>query len=159
MKQFLTIVSLFFLLWITACKPEKAPDNLPVENTAIAVPNNENEIIEVVTAFNKALIDRDREQLERLCSEYLSYGHSSGVVQDKAAFIEDLVSGPFRFLTINTPEQTIHLEGNTAVVRHILEADGSRNGEAVDLRIGNLLIYKKTEDNSWKLWVRQAYKL
>ncbi len=159
MKQFVKMIPVLLLMCFAGCKPEKASDKQRVENVAMSSPGNENEITEVVAAFNKAMIDRDRKQLERLCSEHLSYGHSSGLIQNKAIFIEDLVNGPFHFLSINTPEQTILLDGDMAVVRHILEAEATRNGEPVDLRIGNVQIYKRAEDGSWKLWVRQAYKL
>ncbi len=159
MKQVTKMVLVFFILSFLGCKQGREEVNHKAEELALFSPVNDDEIDEVVTAFNKAMIARDRAALEQLCSDQLSYGHSSGLIQNKAEFIDDIMNGPFHFLSISTPEQTIVLDGDTAVIRHILTADATRDGAPVAIKIGNVQIYKKAQDGSWKLLVRQAYKL
>ena len=159
MRQVNKVILVFFILSFLACKQGQEEVNHKAEEAALFSPVNDDEIAEVVTAFNKAMINRDEVALEKLCSDQLSYGHSSGLIQNKAEFIEDIMNGPFRFITISTPGQTIALDGDTAVVRHILTADATRDGEPVAIKIGNVQVYKKESGGPWRLLVRQAYKL
>lgn len=45
-----------------------------------------------------------------------------------------------------------------AIVRHIFNAKGMNNGNAVDVHIGVLMAFQK-QHGKWKLLARQAYKL
>jgi len=113
----------------------------------------------VVLEFNRALVAADPESLDRLCSEKLTYGHSNGSVQDKANFIDDLLHGPFDLHTVDSPEQTITLSGNTAVVRSLFRATATRDGEPVEIELGCLQIYERSPVGAWQLLARQAFKL
>lgn len=126
--------------------------------TVYAQNKDEKSVAQAVQALNKAIIDPDRTTLAQLAADELSYGHSGGKVQNKAEFIEDLVSGPFDFKTIHTSEEEIKVAGDLAIVRHILSFTALNNGAPVDLKIGNLLVWRKLK-GEWKLSVRQAFKL
>ena len=117
------------------------------------------EVQRAVSTFNKVMVNPTAELMETLCSEELTYGHSSGLIQNRDEFIDDLVNGPFDFLTLEAADQTIHISGNTAIVRHIFLAKGTNAGEAVDVRIGNMQVYQKGKDGKLRLLARQAYKL
>ncbi|MEO9892807.1 nuclear transport factor 2 family protein [Aurantibacter sp.] len=124
-------------------------------------PNNK-EILEVektIATLSKAMVDRDGPTLEKLTMEELTYGHSSGRIENKKQYIEAVVHGDFDFLTLNRNEQTIFLSGeDTAVVRHIFATNALSAGKHVDVRIGNMMVLKKHK-NQWKVLARQAYKL
>ncbi len=81
------------------------------------------------------------------------------LIQDRAGFIDDIVNGPFDFSSVEAPDQTIHISGNTAIVRHIFLAKASNAGEPVDIRIGNVQVYQKGKNGKLRLLARQAYKL
>lgn len=117
------------------------------------------EVQKAVLIFNKAMVDPTVELMEGLCAEELTYGHSSGLIQNKAEFIDDIVNGPFDFSSVEAPDQTIHISGNTAIVRHIFLAKATNAGEPVDIRIGNIQVYQKGNDGKLRLLARQAYKL
>lgn len=119
---------------------------------------DESEVASAVEALNNALVDPQTKLLEGLVSEKLTYGHSGGNIQNKQEFIDDLVNGPFDFLSINASDQHIAIYGSTAVARHIMSAKGENKGESVDVHIGIILIFQK-EKGSLKLLARQAYKL
>ncbi len=111
-----------------------------------------------VENLRKAMIDANRTTLETLTADKLSYGHSSGRIEDKKEFIDKIANGSSDFVTIDLSEQIVTVSGKTAIVRHILKAktnDGGKPGE-VNLRI--LLVWQK-QNGKWKLLARQAVKM
>lgn len=111
-----------------------------------------------VEAFRKALIDPTENNLKALTSADLSYGHSSGVLQDQKVFIEKLLNGESDFVTIEFQNQSIQITGDVAVVRHNLAAHTKDSGVEKDIKIGNVLVWQK-QKNKWLLIARQAFKL
>ncbi|WP_422080441.1 nuclear transport factor 2 family protein [Ulvibacterium sp.] len=119
---------------------------------------NKDEVVKAVENLNEALVHPEKEKLEKITSENLTYGHSSGILENQAEFIEALLNGPFDFLSINTSQDQITIYGNTAIARHIMTAKGANNGEPVDVHIGIMLVFQKS-DGQLLLLARQAYKL
>jgi hypothetical protein len=111
-----------------------------------------------IETLNKAMISPDNSTLEKLTAENLSYGHSTGVVQNKSEFIKDILSGPVKFVQIENANQSITITDNTATVRNICSIKGTRVGAPLDLKIGILMVWIK-KDGGWKLLARQGYKL
>lgn len=118
----------------------------------------EKKVSAAVEKMRLAMISGDRAALESIAASDLSYGHSSGKVEDKAAFVESIASGKSDFVSIDLNEQTIKVAGKTAVVRHKLSAQTNDGGKAGTVNIGILLVFQKKHGN-WKLLARQAYKL
>ncbi len=118
----------------------------------------EKQVAAAVETLKKAMIDGNKTALENISSDALSYGHSSGKVQDKAAFVDALVSGQSDFGTINLTDQTIVVKGQTAIVRHKLSAETNDGGKPGTVNIGVMLVWVK-EKGAWKLLGRQAFKL
>lgn len=148
-----------FLFSIVACtseQPKEAVIDQPNEVVDIAA--EEVAVAEAVAAFNQAMINPDTETFSNLVSDGLSYGHSGGVVQNKAEFLDDIVNGTFKFLTPANEDQTIAIVGNNAIVRHIFTSEITNKGVPGELRIGNLQVWVK-EEGKWKLLARQAYKI
>lgn len=111
-----------------------------------------------VEVLRQAMIDADGKKLKELTSEGLSYGHSSGNIQNQAVFIEKIVNGESDFVTIEFQNQTIEIVRDAAIVRHNLVAHTKDGGVDKDIKIGIMLIWQKQE-NKWLLIARQAYKL
>ena len=55
---------------------------------ASAQPQAERKVAEVVEALKNAMINAEKNSLESLVSDKLSYGHSGGSVDDKKTFVE-----------------------------------------------------------------------
>jgi len=108
----------------------------------------------------EAMMEADEGSLNLLLSEDLSYGHSSGVIQSKNEFIEEILSGkPVKLTNIRVENQTVDISDNVAIVRHTFLSNGIiAEGETIPIRIGNCLVWKK-ENDMWKLLVRQAFRL
>lgn len=57
-----------------------------------------------VESLKTAMINADKNLLEGLVADKLSYGHSGGAVDDKKAFVEKIVCGQSDFITIELSE-------------------------------------------------------
>ncbi|MVN20346.1 nuclear transport factor 2 family protein [Mucilaginibacter arboris] len=126
--------------------------------TVEAQSKEEIQVAEAVQTLTKAMIDGNKTALENIASDALSYGHSSGKIQDKAAFVDAIVSGQSDFVTIDLTEQTIIVKDQTAIVRHKLSAQTNDGGKPGNVSLGIMLVWVKEKGN-WKLFGRQAYKL
>jgi ketosteroid isomerase-like protein len=111
-----------------------------------------------VEILRKAMVDGDRAALEKIAAPGLSYGHSSGKVEDKTAFVEAIASGASDFVTIDLSAQTVKVSGNTAVVRHTLSATTNDGGKPGSVKLYILLVWQK-QGGAWKLLARQAVKV
>ncbi|SRR5690554_6283052 len=114
----------------------------------------EKAVAAAVEHLRQAMLSGDKAALESLTAPELSYGHSSGLIEDRKTFVDALVTGKSSFKEINLINQTITVTGNVAVVRH--EMHGVANSGPV--KIGILLVWQGKGDK-WKLVARQAYKL
>lgn len=108
-------------------------------------------------ALKKAMVEADSNMLDKLTAASLSYGHSSGVVEDKKEFIEKIISGKSDFVSINLSNQTITVSGKTALVRHKLDAVTNNDGKPGEVHLLILLVWQK-QGREWKLLARQAVK-
>lgn len=108
--------------------------------------------------FTQALIKPSMTVLDSITDDQLTYGHSSGLIQDKSEFIEDVLHGGFDFLTIDLSKQTIIYADNLAVVRHVFESKALNKDKETIVRIGVMLVWSFNSDR-WKLIARQAYRL
>lgn len=118
----------------------------------------EADVAKAVETLRQALLDGKKEALEKLAHENLSYGHSSGLIEDKAAFVDALVTGKSDFTSITLSDQVIKVTGNTATVRHKLAGENINNGATAKLNLSVLLVFIK-EKGEWKLLARQAVKI
>ena len=125
---------------------------------SFAQSKDETAVANAVENLRKVMIDPTQESLEGLVMNELSYGHSGGNIEDKAAFVEALVSGKSDFKSIEIKNQTIQVVGNTAVVRHQLFGDTSNNGQAGTVKLAVLTIWQKHK-GKWLLLARQAIKI
>ena len=139
----LVYLFIFFFLSVTVATAQS------VEETQVA---------DAVTALNKATVDADKNMLESLTAEGLSYGHSGGKVENKTQFITALVSGTVDFISIDITDQKITVAGKNAIVRNMYAAKLTNEGKSVELKIGTLMVWQKIK-GKWKLLARQGYKL
>ena len=142
MKKILCILALYIFV-STATRAQSA---------------DEKQVTAAVETLKKAMLDGDKTQLEAITAPELTYGHSSGKMEDKAAFVQALVSKASDFVTMDLTQQTIKIVGNTALVRHNLSAETNDGGKAGTTKLGVLLVWQK-QQGKWKLLARQAFKL
>ena len=112
---------------------------------------------ESVETLTRLMINPDKAGLEAIAHPSLTYGHSGGKIENKAEFMDQLLSGRSDFKTIDLTEQTVNRVGDVATVRHILEAETFDGGKPGNVKLKILLVWVKDQD-SWKLLARQAVK-
>jgi Domain of unknown function (DUF4440) len=129
-----------------------------VTNEMVAQTGAEADVAKAVETLKQAMMDGNKQALEKIAAEELSYGHSSGLIENKATFVENIVSGKSDFVTISLSEQTIIIVGSTAVVRHKFAAETNNGGTPGKVNIAVLLVWEKIR-SEWKLLARQAVKI
>jgi ketosteroid isomerase-like protein len=130
-----------------------------ISYATIAQTKEEKAVTAAVENMRKAMVDGNRTGLEQLADDKLTYGHSSGKIEDKATFVENIANGNSDFVSIELTDQTVTVAGKTAIVRHKLFAHTNDKGKepgTVNLYI--LLVWNKT-GGQWKLLARQAVKV
>jgi len=140
------LVSSIFILLITFA------------STVNAQSKDEKQVAVAVQTLTKAMIDGNKTALESIASDALSYGHSSGKIQNKTEFVDVLTNGQSDFVTIDLTDQTILVKDQTAIVRHKFSAQTNDGGKPGNVSLGIMLVWAKEKGN-WKLLGRQAYKL
>lgn len=118
----------------------------------------EKEVDQAVQELRTAMINADRATLEKIAATKLSYGHSSGVIDDKQQFVQKIADGTSDYVSIDLKNQTIAVSGNVAIVRHELHASIADGGKPGELHLRVLLVWQK-EGKQWKLMARQAVKI
>jgi hypothetical protein len=130
------------------------------KESIIAIPAiTEADGIRIVQEFNDAIMNPTVQLLENLCAEELTYGHSSGLIQNKATFIDDLVNGPYDFKSVKSPELSVEVSENTVIARFIFLATAIKDEKPIEIRLGCIQVFQQNKNGQLKLLARQAYKL
>lgn len=108
-----------------------------------------------VQALRTLMIEPDRARLEALACETLSYGHSNGWVETRDEFVANLLSGASDFVSIALSKQTVQIYGDTAIVRHDLDAHTNDGGKPAQVALHVMLVWLH-RDGGWRLAARQA---
>ncbi|RON47818.1 nuclear transport factor 2 family protein [Pseudomonas frederiksbergensis] len=125
---------------------------------AAAPATAEKDVAQAVDHLTQAMLHKDIPELQKLTAAKLSYGHSSGKVQDKKEFIADIETGKSAFKTLEMQKQTITLLGDTALVRNHFSAQALNGTEVVPTEIENFQIWQK-QGGKWLLIGRQAFRI
>lgn len=120
--------------------------------------NKQMEEIKAVTeSLRLAMISGNREELTKLTTTDLSYGHSSGHIDTQSEFVEKLATHKSNFVSIDISNEQIIMYENTGIVRHHLSAVTNDNGQNGTVSLEVLLVWVK-KSGSWQLAARQAVK-
>ena len=125
---------------------------------APAQSKDEMELSALIDHLNVAIVKADKNSLEQIVSGHLSYGHSSGKVENKTQFIETVLNGPMKFSSIELTDKTISLAGKNAVARNTFTGKATANGEPKEIKIQVLMVWQKVKGH-WKLLARQGFKI
>jgi ketosteroid isomerase-like protein len=115
-------------------------------------------VAQAVERMRVAMVGSDGATLGSLVENDLTYGHSSGKLEDRAAFLKAL-DGTHAFQSIALSNQTVKVDGDNAWVRHVFDSvNNLADGKTSTAHIGVLQVWKKHPDG-WRLFARQAYLL
>jgi hypothetical protein len=119
---------------------------------------DEKKVAERLETLLKELLTPDKATLENLAADELSYCHSTGLLEDKAAFVDDLLKGKTVLTSVTISDQTIKIAGDAAIVRQHLTGETNHNNVVAKIDIIVLLVWQK-QKGEWKLLARQAAKI
>ena len=128
-------------------------------NQAFAQSKEEAKVWERVEALTKAVFEtKDSAALLDLVSSKVTYGHSSGVLEDKTTMVQKAVASKTEYKNRNFERVSIDVNDKAAIVRHNFRAISMENGKESPLDLGILQVWKK-ENGKWRLWARQAVRI
>ena len=119
-------------------------------SSAVAESADEAAIAQAVEALRKAIFGQDKTQLEALAADQLSYGHSDGRVQNKAEFIEGVMTRKAIVKSITLSDHTITVVGNDAIARHTWASESETDGKPTSTTIGVLQVWQQ-HGGTWQL--------
>jgi len=125
---------------------------------AMAEAADEAAVTQAVEALRKAVLAQGKAKLETLAAEQISYGHSSGVVQNKAEMINGVMTRKSTIKSLDFPELKVAVAGNAAIARHLYVSESETDGKPNSVKIGILEVWQK-QDGGWKLLARQGFEL
>ena len=122
--------------------------------------STEEKVWKRVEELTKAVFEtKDSVALEGLVNKYLTYAHSSGLVEDRPTMIHAAVSSPLKYKNILIERGSINIDRKTAVLRHNLRGVSiDEKGVESPLNLGILQVWKK-EHGKWRIWARQAVRI
>ena len=126
-------------------------------SSAVAASADEAAVAQAVEALRKAILGQEKTQLEALAAEQLSYGHSDGRVQNKAEFIEGVMTRKALVKSLTLSNHTIAVVDNDAIARHTWASESETDGKPTSTKIGVLQVWQK-QGGHWKLLARQSFR-
>ncbi len=101
-------------------------------------------------ARRKAMLALDVKALDVLLDDGLIYMHSSGVTDDKSAYLKGVGSKLWEYKSIRTEDERTTVRGDTATVFCHMMIDLLSNGETKKVDSNALLVWTRAS-GSWKL--------
>jgi len=123
----------------------------------VAASADEAAVAQAIEALRKAVLGQEKPQLEALCANQLSYGHSDGKVENKAQFIEGVMTRKAIVKSITLSDQTIAIVGTDAIARHMLASESETDGKPTSTKISVLQVWQQ-QGGAWKLLARQSVR-
>jgi Domain of unknown function (DUF4440) len=120
--------------------------------------NAEQEVRKAESDRFAAMLKGDLAALERLLAPELIYTHGDGRVVDKAAFIADLKTGDFKYVSIDAVNPKVRVFGDTAIVNGVAGMSVVNRGAPAKIRI----VYSTTQlkrNGAWQMISWHATRL
>src|SRR5258705_13541573 len=114
---------------------------------------------DAMSGLDKALLNKDEKALQQLLHKDVSYGHSSGWVQNKNDIMADFKSGKLVYNKLENSAVIIVAQNKKwATVRMNVNAEGELDHKTFQLKLHVLQVWMKTK-KGWQLFARQSTKL
>ena len=110
-----------------------------------------------VEDMRMAWFKQDKAKMESLAAEQLSYSHSDGRIEDKAQFINGVMTRKPTMKSLEYPDLKVAIAGNTAVVRHLWVSESELDGKVTNTKIGVMQVWQKG-GAGWTLLARSSWR-
>jgi ketosteroid isomerase-like protein len=122
--------------------------------------NNANDtalLTQSIEQFYNAIRDKNAAAFEPLLTPDVSYGHSSGRMENKAQFIANVLDPKTQWQSIYGANQVNYFSGDTAIARHNMAGENTRDGKPGTSNMPVMMVWQK-QAGAWKLLARQAFR-
>jgi hypothetical protein len=117
--------------------------------------NDPSEVVNQMKRFHELMVQNDT-SIGQYIDDSLSYGHSSGWVENKTDFVSDLKSR-IDYHSIKEDSIIARVHGKLANVRFVGVYDSTLDGKRAEIRLKVLEVWVKKK-KGWKLFARQAVR-
>jgi len=117
--------------------------------------NDPSEVVNQMKRFHELMVQNDT-SIGQYIDDSLSYGHSSGWVENKTDFVSDLKSR-IDYHSIKEDSIIARVHGKLANVRFVGVYDSTLDGRRAEIRLKVLEVWVKKK-KGWKLFARQAVR-
>jgi ketosteroid isomerase-like protein len=109
-------------------------------------------------AWVAAVTKNDAAAMDQILSSDLVYTHSTGLVEDKAAYMKSLQSGNQKYASIDHSDVVVKSFGNAAFAAARLRMTGATKGVPFDNQLRVLHVWAK-QGGKWRLVAHQTTRL
>lgn len=145
------LAALFVAAFLTGCAEMHARHHA-------AAPGDEKIIAARMDELSKAITTADKAKLESIAWPELTYGHSGGRIENRAQYVDVLVSRKSIITKVELSKVKTELVGDLALVRGHMWLMVESTGKPVPTDLEFLMVWQKRH-GEWKLLARQAYKI
>ena len=134
------------------------PTGASLRMTDAVAANDTAAVAQALETYRTGLLHSDKQALTALCADQLTYGHSSGKVQNKAEFIAGATDPAVKWPTITFNGTVNQMAGSNATSRFIFTGENVRDGKTSPVKFGTLIVWQK-QGGKWRMLARQGYKI
>lgn len=125
--------------------------------TVASAQTEQEKLTATMKEFHQALVQKNTTVMNQHMDNALSYGHSSGWIQNKTDMVKDFESGLVSYQSIKEDSVQVTINGDAANVRFIADINVTLRGNTSNTRIKVLEVWVK-RSNRWILFARQAVR-
>jgi len=101
------------------------------------------------------MMKKDGAALAKLYHEDLSFGHSSGIVENKAEAVNHMVTTKVDYAAVDLIDTKIKVQGNLALVNGRVNYKQVTDGKTTDIKLHVLHVWMRTPQG-WQMIGRQS---
>jgi len=115
-------------------------------------------LLEAEEARRLAMLDSNTQKLDTLMADSVVYVHSSGIIDDKPAYLHLLSSGTVKYETVAFDQLTIRLIGPVGLITGTMKASLMRAGTRKQIATAYMAVWEHT-GGDWLLHAVQSTSL
>jgi ketosteroid isomerase-like protein len=119
---------------------------------------DEQQVLDADKAWAAAVVAKDFAKLDGMLTPNLIYAHSTGIIDDKAAYLGKMKAGKQTYKGIEFGTMAVRMHGATAITHGTLRMHGVNAAGPFDDRVMTIHMWVKS-GVSWKLAGHQTTKL
>ena len=115
-------------------------------------------LLEAEEARRLAMLDSNTQKLDTLMADSVYYAHSSGIIDDKSAYLQLLSSGTVKYEAVAFDRLNIQLIGHVGLITGTMKASLMRAGIRKQIATAYMAVWEHT-GGDWLLHAVQSTSL